>query len=169
MVPPYILEYLRQNGAEAYTLDHPRAVSAQELAATLRLPGRRVAKTVAFEANGEKWLAMLPAHELLDFNRIQRAFGMADIHLLDEREMGRMFPGCELGAEPPFGRLYGIPLIVDTCFAEEDVIALRAGSHDQCLVMHFADFAELERPAIANIGATRELLGALRERPVSHS
>ena len=89
---------------------------------------------------------------------------MADIHLLDEREMGRMFPGCELGAEPPFGRLYGIPLIVDTCFAEEDVIALRAGSHDQCLVMHFADFAELERPAIANIGATRELLGALRER-----
>lgn len=168
MVPPYILEYLKDNDVEAHTLDHPRAVTAQELAATLRLPGRRVAKTVAFEANGEVWLAVLPAHELLDLQRVQRAFGVDNIRLLDESRLGELFRGCEMGAEPPFGRLYGVPVIVDSCFANEDVIAIRAGSHEQCLLMHFDDFAELENPAMANIGATREALAQLHDVPVPH-
>lgn len=168
MIPGYILEYLKEHGIEPRPLDHPRAVTAQELASVLRLPGRRVAKTVAFTANSEIWLAVLPAHELLDLQRVQRAFGMKDVTLVDEEHFSGMFPGCEVGAEPPFGRLFGIPVIVDSCFAEEEAIVVRAGSHQQCLLLSFDDFAALETPAMANIGASREALGQLQESPVPH-
>jgi Ala-tRNA(Pro) deacylase len=152
MIPRDIQDYLSEHQVPARTVDHPRAVSAQKLAAALDVSGFQVAKTVVFEANQEQWLAVLPAPFLLDLDRVRDQLGGAEIRLLEEKDFGPMFPGCELGAEPPFGRLYGLPVLVDRALAAQGTIAVRAGSHEQCLLMKYSDFEQLERPGVAEIG-----------------
>ena len=162
MIPRYILDYLDDHGVHARVLDHPKAITAQELAEVLHISGRAVAKTVAFEADGEDWIAVIPANERLDLERLRRAFNAHHVRLLDEREFADLFPGTELGAEPPFGRLYGIPMIVDTCFRDQRFLVVRGGSHEQALLIRTDDLAEMESPAWADIGALRELGASLR-------
>ena len=55
-------EYLRENTVPFQTQHHPRAVTAQEVAATEHVPGRMFAKTVVVSTDGgEMWMLALPA------------------------------------------------------------------------------------------------------------
>ena len=49
--------------------------------------------------------------------------------LADEDEIGRMFPDCELGAVPPVGDPYGLPVMVDDALAVQPDIYFEAGDH----------------------------------------
>ena len=71
---------------------------------------------------------------------------------LEEGEFAPLFPDCEPGAEPPFGNLYGVPVVVDRALAQQPEIVLRAGNHEHVIRMRFADFRRLESPRIAEFG-----------------
>jgi Ala-tRNA(Pro) deacylase len=153
MIPRRIIEYLDSHDAPYERLLHRRAITAQELAATVHVPGRRVAKSVMVKANGQVWIAVLPATELVDEDRLAAVLDADAVRLLHESEFEGLFPDCEPGAEPPFGGLYGLPVIVDPALAEAEAIVLRAGSHEEAIEMRFDDFYRLEQePRVANIG-----------------
>ena len=165
MVPRSITRYLESHDVAFRTRRHPRAVTAQELAHALHVTGERVAKSVIIDVDGERWIAVLPATEVLDTLRVSEALGVHTVLLVDEEEFEDAFPDCELGAEPPFGRLYGMRVIADTNLAAQGLVWFRAGSHEEALEMIWEDFVDLERPVIAPIGQRREWLepGRLRE------
>ncbi|MGI5863402.1 MAG: aminoacyl-tRNA deacylase [Myxococcales bacterium] len=156
MVPATILDYLHRSGTPFRLLPHRRAISAQELAASVSVTGRRVAKSVVANADGRMLLAVLPATELLDEQRLAFALGVGQVRVASERELASLFPGCELGAAPPFGRLFGLPVIVDDSLARsaqqsDEPLVFRAGTHDTALEIRFDDFARLEQPLLAAI------------------
>lgn len=152
MIPPRIIQYLQQHNIPYTRRYHARAVSAQELAAELHASGFRVAKSVLLEADEKRWIAVLPAAELVDEGRLAQALGARKLRLLTEAEFAHYFPDCELGAEPPFGRLYDLPVVVDARLAQEELIVLRAGSHQESIEMRYSDFAALEQPAVVEFG-----------------
>ena len=45
---------------------------------------------------------------------------------------------------PPFGRLYGLPTLVDSGFSETGDIVVSANTRHEGLWMHFRDFAAIE-------------------------
>jgi Ala-tRNA(Pro) deacylase len=153
MFPDQMQVYLSDHGVSVRPVEHARAVSALELAEALGVSGHQVAKTVLFEADGERWLAVLPASEVLDEERVRHAFGAHHLRLLDEREFEEMFPGCEVGAAPPFGRLFSVPMIVDAALARQESIVVRGGSHDVAFILKYAELDALEHPAVADIAA----------------
>jgi Ala-tRNA(Pro) deacylase len=63
-----------------------------------------------------------------------------------------LFPDCELGAMPPFGPSFNMPVIVDTSIAG-GFIAFNLGTHRDVARMSYADFRRLARPAVAPIAA----------------
>jgi Ala-tRNA(Pro) deacylase len=71
------------------------------------------------------------------------------VELEQEREFRDLFPGCETGAEPPFGNLFGLDTIVDTALTENDEIVFNAGSHWQTVRMRYEDYERLAHPRIA--------------------
>jgi Ala-tRNA(Pro) deacylase len=152
MIPGHILQYLNQEGVDFERLSHARAVSATELAQTLHVTGRRVAKAVIVEASGRCVLCVLPATEWIDLRRLASELDTPNIRFVPESEFHAMFRDCEVGAEPPFGSLYGMPVIVDRALAREPEIVFRAGSHEEAIQMTYADFARLERPKVIPIG-----------------
>jgi len=66
-----------------------------------------------------------------------------------------MFSDCEVGAMPPFGNLYGVPVLVDETLARDPVILFNAGSHHETMTITYADFARLVRPAQGSFASTR--------------
>lgn len=150
MIPQQILEHLSAASVPYAVRIHSRAVTAQELAASVHVSGSRVAKSVLVEADGRRIIAVLPATEFVDRDRLAAAIGASRLRFLREDEFAGLFPGCELGAEPPFGSLYGLPVVVDRSLAVDEPLVLRAGSHEEALEMGFDDFARLEGVQLAD-------------------
>jgi Ala-tRNA(Pro) deacylase len=152
MIPAKIIQYLDGKGINYRRIPHARAVSAQELATTLHISGERVVKTVLIEAESERCLAVLPACEHLDEALIADVLGARSIRVLEEAEFKDLFPDCEVGAEPPFGRLYDIKVVLDDSLADrnEDLV-FRAGSHEEAVEMRYIDYERIERPIVAHI------------------
>jgi Ala-tRNA(Pro) deacylase len=152
MIPISIVDYLHRNEVSFKRRPHQQAVSAQELAASLHVSGYSVAKSVIVDADGQKWIAVLPASETVDVGRLAEVLNASKVRLLAESQFAPIFTDCEIGAEPPFGGLYRIPVVVDSRLADAGWIILRAGSHKESLEMAYADFASLEKPRVGSFG-----------------
>ncbi|MGC4113711.1 MAG: YbaK/EbsC family protein [Myxococcales bacterium] len=152
MIPQSIIDYLGDRAIPYRRIPHPRAVSAQQLAHSMHVSGYRVAKAVIADCDGQWWIAVLPAAQMLDLGELARATGSATARMVSEEEFGSRFAGCEVGAEPPFGKLYGLPVVCDRSLAEDETLLFRSGSHEEALEVTFEDFTRLEGPLIAAIG-----------------
>ncbi len=150
MIPVSIQQYLRRNRTPYDRIAHPRAVSAQQLAATLHASGHRVAKTVVLRTERGLWLCVLPASETVDTEKARHILGVTSCRTASEAEFADLFPDCEVGAEPPFGQLYRLPVMVDERLAQAERLIVRAGSHTEAMELRFQDFATLEWPLVAS-------------------
>jgi Ala-tRNA(Pro) deacylase len=150
-ISEHIRDYLREHHVRVSWLHHPRAVSASRLAEALHVSGRRVAKPVIVRADGRFWMALLPANEELDVDRLARVLGADGVRLAEEGEFQRLFPDCELGSEPPFGGLYQLPVVMDERLANAPTLVFRGGSHEDAVEMRREDFQQLEHPRVADI------------------
>src|SRR5690606_27637844 len=135
---------LNDNEVDADWLEHDRAVSALSLARSLNLRGEELAKPVVAVSDGQLTLCVLPANRTLDLRLLAQALGADSVRLAEEEEFADVFPDCELGSQPPFGRLYGLPVILDATLAEQDTIAFRAGTHIDAVAMPMEEYLALE-------------------------
>ena len=131
MISRQIVDFLEKHDVSYERHAHRRACTAQELAAATHVPGRRVAKSVIVKGGDQIWIAVLPASEVVDEKLLADVLGVPSVRLLDEADFEGFFPGCEPGAEPPFGSLFGLPVVIDSTLAEAGRIVFRAGSHDE--------------------------------------
>jgi Ala-tRNA(Pro) deacylase len=61
-----------------------------------------------------------------------------------------MFPGVEIGAMPPFGNLYDMPVYVDEGLTHDERIAFNAGTHSELIQLDYKDYHRLVNPTIVN-------------------
>jgi len=142
--------YLRENKIPFEVQHHARAITAQEVAATEHVPGKMFAKTVMVMADAEEMaMLMLPAPHHVNTEKAAAALGAGDVHLASEEQFGDTFPDCEVGAMPPFGSLYGVPVYVDDVLTEDEIIVFRAGTHTDTMSVRYADFERLVEPTVA--------------------
>jgi Ala-tRNA(Pro) deacylase len=62
-----------------------------------------------------------------------------------------IFRDCDVGAMPPFGNLYGIPVYVDQTLTEDESIVFQANTHTDTICMSYADYACLVSPMIVEV------------------
>ena len=148
--------YLREERVPFEVRHHPRAVTAQEVAASEHVPGKMLAKTVMVLADGEMVMLALPAAYQVDVEKAGSALGAREIRLAQEEEFEGSFPDCEVGAMPPFGNLYDVPVYVEETLAEDETIVFRAGTHVDTMSVTYADFDRLVKPTVTKF-ARREL------------
>jgi Ala-tRNA(Pro) deacylase len=148
----YVLDFLRSRGIWFETLLHRPASSSTKRAGSVHVPGRRVAKAVLIKAGDSYRLAVLPSTSRIDLERFSEVIGApaAQVRLATPDEVFTLFPNCEPGVVPPFGRLYGLKTIVDAGLAESPEIVVVANTRHEGLRMLFHDFQTLEEPGRAS-------------------
>lgn len=131
---------------------HPPAYTAQETAAVAHVPGRSAVKVVICVADGRPVQALVPAHYLVDLERLRQIAGAETLRLASETEIAALYPDFEVGAVPPFGTLYGHRVFVEECFVGEPEMVFNAGTHTESICMHYADLAEMIKPIVGAFG-----------------
>lgn len=143
--------FLEDNHVKFVTISHSPAFTAQEIASTVHLPGKELAKTVMVKLDGKLAMAVLPAPDKLSAKRLREVTGAEEVELASEEDFARVFPNCEVGAMPPFGNLWDMPVLVDRKLREDEEIAFNAGSHTELVKLDYADFERLVEPVIADL------------------
>ena len=133
-------------------ISHSPAFTAQQIAASAHVKGRELAKTVMVQIDGRLAMAVLPASQKVDLERLREAANAEQVELASEREFRDRFPDCDLGAMPPFGSLYGLDVYVADSLAEDEEIAFNAGSFTELVRMAYRDFERLARPKVLRFG-----------------
>jgi Ala-tRNA(Pro) deacylase len=147
--------FLDEHHVKYVTLKHSRAFTAQEIADHAHIPGREMAKTVIVWLDQHMAMVVLPAPDMINLDDLRAATGAREVRLASEREFSAVFPNCEVGAMPPFGNLWDLPVFVDQRLREDEHIAFSAGSHTEVIRLAFADFERLVRPGVLEFAEAR--------------
>ncbi|HEV8384915.1 MAG TPA: YbaK/EbsC family protein [Candidatus Acidoferrales bacterium] len=144
--------YLDENHVHYTLMSHSPAYTAQAAAATLHVPGKELAKSVVVAVGEQTALAVLPAAFHVSLKKLGELAGKP-ARLATEQEFLSLFPDCELGAMPPFGQLYKLPVFADRSLEAEEEIVFNAGTHRDAVRMKFADFKRLVRPKVGEFAS----------------
>jgi Ala-tRNA(Pro) deacylase len=91
-------------------------------------------------------MLVLPASYRIDFAKLRTFLSTKDVRPAKEEEFGNIFPDCEVGAMPPFGNLYNVPVYVDRSLTEDPEIVFQAGTHRDTMKIRYADYERLAKP-----------------------
>jgi len=151
-VPQRLRTFLDSNCIPYESLPHSTTYTAQGTATIMQISGKEVAKTVVLCAGvlGEETiLAVLPGPRHVKFDKLAALVGKP-VRLATEEEFSRLFPDCELGAMPPFGALYNLPVYVDESLAKDHHVIFNAGTHHDAVRMTYEDFVRLAKPIVCS-------------------
>jgi Ala-tRNA(Pro) deacylase len=144
-----IKNHLEENHIPYLPLSHPSAYTSQGAAAVMHVSGREVAKSVVVQAGKQYYLVVLPASYHVKPEKLADVLGHP-VRLATEAEFSSLFPDCELGAMPPLGELYGLPVYADESLAADKEILFNAGTHRDAIRMSYDDFVRLARPTVCS-------------------
>jgi Ala-tRNA(Pro) deacylase len=141
-------EFLDQNEVHYLSIVHSKAYTAESIAKSAHVRGKELAKTVIVKLDGRLAMAVLPSTQKVHLDRLRKGAGAVSCELAREEDFYGDFPGCELGAMPPFGNLFQMDVFVEPRLAEDEEIAFNAGSHSELIRMAYKDFERLVKPRV---------------------
>jgi len=144
-------DFLDSHNIRYLVISHSLAYTAQGIAALTHVSGKKLAKTVIVKIDGILAMAVVPASQHVDLDRLRSLTGAQEVEIATEREFRNAFPDCETGAMPPFGNLYDMAVYADASLAENEEITFSAGTHRELVRMSWDDMARLVNPMVAEL------------------
>lgn len=141
-------EFLDSQKVKYVSMTHSPAFTAQEIAAVAHISGKQLAKTVIIKVDGHLAMVVLPANDQINFAKLRVVTGKEGVDLASEFDFKDKFSGCEVGAMPPFGNLYDMPVYVSNQLSNQDHILFNAGSHSELMQLSYHDFERLVKPKV---------------------
>jgi Ala-tRNA(Pro) deacylase len=150
-----VIDYIKHNSVPYEVIEHVPAYSAHESAVVSHVPEKELAKTLIVHADNKFCMVVMPADHRLDEHLLQDIMKVKNVHLSHEEDFKPLFPDCDLGAMPPFGNLYALPVYIDKTLADDDEIVFNACSYTKSIRLKMDDYLRLVNPVVANFSKTR--------------
>ena len=145
---PNIKEYLKKQNVKYNIIKHNPAFTSQEIAAQAHVSGKQLIKPVIVKIDGRLAMVIEPSNLKINLELLKKLLKAKKVELANEWEFEDQFPGCETGAEPPFGNLYDIDTYIDDVLEQQDQenVIFSSGSHSELIQMSYEDFKKLAKP-----------------------
>ena len=155
-----LAEFLTARVAKYEMVTHPAAVTAQEQAAVMHVPGQGVAKVLIVKERDGYVMAVFPAPTEVDLDRLKGLIDHGDIRLATVEEVGAVVPDCMPGAIPPFGAMYGLRSFVDQRLLAVPQVTMPAGDAASSIRMRSAEFRRLVGARVGDFAIPESLVAA---------
>ncbi len=146
-----LVRFLEQNHVNYRTVPHPVRYTAQEVAHSAHVKGKQFAKSVLVDLDGELTMVVLPAPYRVNLKKLKEMTGARRAALAREEDFRDRFPDCTIGAMPPFGNLYNLPVIADVDLQEDEEISFNAGSHSEAITLARSSYDRLVHPRYGDV------------------
>jgi Ala-tRNA(Pro) deacylase len=152
-----LMDWLRSNGVDHELHEHPEAYTATDAARAEGVDPWTFAKVVGvITDDGRAALLVIDATDRVDLHKAARALKARDVRLLDEGDLAALTPGCEPGAMPAVGALFGLPMHADYAVGEDAEISFNAGTHRYGVRVDRAAWERATGVAYADLAADNE-------------
>ncbi|HEV8439763.1 MAG TPA: YbaK/EbsC family protein [Methylomirabilota bacterium] len=142
-----LARWLGERGVPFRIMEHAPVFTSEEAARVRGTPIEAGAKALVLLADDRPVHVVLPASRRLDNARVRAVLGTRTLRFANSEELASL-TGCAPGAVPPFGNLFGLPVLVDQELAEREEIVFNAGSNSVSIVMRSADFLQLSEAQV---------------------
>ncbi len=143
-------QYLTDQHIYFEVQEHRQVYTIQEVAATLHEKGERVAKVFIAWTDGKPIMLVLPAPAQVDLDRVRGMLKAQEARRAREFEFAQTFADCDVGAMPPFGNVYQVPVYIDRSLMEEPYIIFQAGTHHTTMKIAMSDYQRLVNPVVSD-------------------
>ena len=123
-------------------LQHPHTSSSAETADAAYIWDDQLAKSVLLEDEAGYVMAILPASHRVDLKKL-RGTTHRKLELATEAELAEIFNDCEIGAIPPLGAAYGVPVVYDDHLRKLGSVYFEGGDHEGLVYMGGPEFMSL--------------------------
>lgn len=120
--------YIDGKGIAYDTVAHHRTATTSQSAQAAHVPGSRLAKSVVIHHEMGYVLAVVPSTHRIELSTLQDVMH-ARLGLASEEEVSSLFADCDLGAVPPIGPAYDVPVILDESLGDSRDVYFEGGDH----------------------------------------
>ena len=124
-----LLDWLAGHDIVYEVHEHAVSFTARETAHAEGVDPHTFAKVVAVTADHRPALIVVDSIDHVDMRKTRHVLGARDVRLLSEEELAQLAPGCDIGALPAVGQLFGVPMYADNAVHNDAQISFNAGSH----------------------------------------
>jgi len=128
-------------------VEHAPVRTSEEAARVRGTPLEAGAKALLVRAEERFVHCVLPAHLKADNARLRGLLGTRKLRFATPEELLAL-TGCVPGAVPPFGNLFGLPVLVDEALCRNERVAFNAGSNAVSITMRCADLVRLTNATV---------------------
>lgn len=129
-VPKRISNFLDKTKTKYELVEHRTVYTAFDKAATLKVSGKTVGKTLLIKADKKVVLVVIPTNKNLDTSKLGKKAGTKKISFVKEAWIKKNLKGVKVGAIPPFGNLWGLPTFIDRSLINLSKVILNSGDYN---------------------------------------
>jgi Ala-tRNA(Pro) deacylase len=143
-------QYLTDQHVYFEVQEHRQVYTMQEVAASLHEKGEHVAKVFVATVDGKPVMLVLPAPMQVDLDKVRALLKAKEARRAREFEFAQLFADCDVGAMPPFGHFYQVPVYIDRSLVDEPYIIFQAGTHHTTMKIAMTDYQRLANPTVGD-------------------
>jgi Ala-tRNA(Pro) deacylase len=145
-----LLAFLREREIAFRLMTHAPVSTSEEAARVRGTPIEAGAKALVLVAADRPAHVVLPAALRADNAKLRAILGTRTLRFATPEELLAL-TGCVPGAVPPFGNLFGLPVLVDEALAAREEIVFNAGSNTVSILMRADDFLRHSGAAVHSL------------------
>ena len=128
-------------------LRHHHSATSMAAARSAHVEPSSLAKAVVLKDQIGPLLAVVPASEQLDLERLRQLLRRPALDFIPEDQLDQLFYDCEKGAIPPLGPDYRVPTVIDRRLRDLSDVYFEAGDHEDLVHVDQTSFRTLMRGA----------------------
>lgn len=139
-------DFIDRKGISYDTVEHHRTATSRQSAIAAHVPGSIMAKSVVVHHDRGYALAVVPSTHRIELATLQDVMEKP-LGLASEDEVVSLFGDCDVGAVPPIGAAYDVPVVLDESLGDAPEIYFEGGDHKTLVHVSGKDFRDLTKDA----------------------
>jgi prolyl-tRNA editing enzyme YbaK/EbsC (Cys-tRNA(Pro) deacylase) len=144
-----IVADLKKKSIAFETFDHEAVHTSEEAA---RVRGEELssgAKAIVMFADKKPIMIAISGDKKIDTKKFRQLYGVKDLRMATPEEVEQV-TSVKIGAVPPFGHIFSIPLYMDISLQRSKRIFFNPGRHDKTIGMNESDYEKASHPLIGD-------------------
>jgi Ala-tRNA(Pro) deacylase len=144
-----IINLLENNKIKYQVYKHKPVFTSEEAAAIRGTELKHGTKALVMFGDNQPMMIVLPANLKVDTSKFKKSFKIKDLRMAKPEEVEKITK-VKIGAVPPYGNIFKIPLYVDEKLADNKTIVFNAGEHTKSIELNYKDYEKTAKPIIGN-------------------
>ncbi len=144
-----ILSVLKNAHVAYESYEHVAVKTSEEAAAVRNTPLSWGAKAIVLYADDKPIMTVVGGDRKIDLKNFKKMYGIKDLRMATPEEVEKI-TSVKIGAVPPFGHIFSIPLYMDAGLRNTKTIVFNAGLHTKSISMSQSDYELVSHPIVGD-------------------